>query len=330
MSVRPVTLSPNQPGDRFYAGGQQIADLRDLPYAGGNVPEDWVGSVTTLFGESELGLTRLETGQLLTDAIAAAPEDWLGAAHVAEWGTDTKLLTKLLDAGERLPVHIHPDGAFARRHLGTRHGKTEAWLILTPGVVYLGFQDDVTSVQLQDWVERQDSTAMLAAMHRIEVGPGDGVFVPARTAHAIGEGVLLVEVQEPEDLSILLEWRGFALAPDAPKDLGLGMELALGVTDRRGLSRGQAESLIVRATQGSALPAVADEFFRADWLGAGPLDQSFGVLVVIEGDGALTWDDDSLRLTRGSVVLVPHCVTAQLTGTLRAAWCRPPAPTRAG
>lgn len=177
MSVCPLALPPNQPADRFYAGGRQIAEFRGVPYPGGNVPEDWVGSVTTLFGEPELGLTRLRTGEPLADLVAAAPEAWLGPDHVAAWGSDTKLLTKLLDAGQRLPVHGHPDGAFARRHIGTRHGKTEAWLILEPGIVYLGFRRDVAPAQLQEWVETQDIDAMLAAMHRIEVSSGDGVYL---------------------------------------------------------------------------------------------------------------------------------------------------------
>ena len=40
--------------------------------------------------------------------------------------------------------------------------------------------------------------------------PGDRVFVPAGLPHAIGDGILLVELQEPSDLSVLLEWTGFA------------------------------------------------------------------------------------------------------------------------
>jgi hypothetical protein len=39
------------------------------------------------------------------------------------------------------------------------------------------------------------------------------VLVPAGTPHAIGAGVLLVELQEPTDLSVLLEWAGFAAGP---------------------------------------------------------------------------------------------------------------------
>ena len=59
--TEPILLPANQPADRFYRGGAKIAALRQVPYLGGNVPEDWVGSTTTLFGESDLGLTRLRT-----------------------------------------------------------------------------------------------------------------------------------------------------------------------------------------------------------------------------------------------------------------------------
>ena len=44
-------------------------------------------------------------------------------------------------------MHVHPDRSFAVSHLGSRHGKTEAWVVLgTSGaepVVYVGWQRDV-------------------------------------------------------------------------------------------------------------------------------------------------------------------------------------------
>jgi mannose-6-phosphate isomerase class I len=49
---------------------------------------------------------------------------------VARYGADPALLVKILDTGERLVVHFHPDRDFAARHLGSRYGKTEAWIIL--------------------------------------------------------------------------------------------------------------------------------------------------------------------------------------------------------
>ena len=59
------------------------------------------------------------------------------------------------------------------------------------------------------------------------------VLVPAGRLHAIGEGVLLLELQEPEDLSILLEWGGFALDGERDGHLGLGFDLALSAVDHQ-------------------------------------------------------------------------------------------------
>ena len=80
-----------------------------------------MGSTTTIFGEDERGLTLLADGRTLRDAIAADPEGFLGAAHVRRYGPDPALLVKLLDAGERLPVHCHPDRALRAAAPGAFH-----------------------------------------------------------------------------------------------------------------------------------------------------------------------------------------------------------------
>ena len=54
------------------------------------------------------------------------------------FGADPRLLVKLLDAGQRLPVHAHPHASFAAVHLGTAHGKAGAWYIVEGGEIYLG------------------------------------------------------------------------------------------------------------------------------------------------------------------------------------------------
>src|SRR5690606_3401498 len=66
--VAPVQVEANQPADRFYRGGSRIAAFRGGTGSGTHVPEDWVASATTLFGEATLGLTRLPDGELLRDA----------------------------------------------------------------------------------------------------------------------------------------------------------------------------------------------------------------------------------------------------------------------
>src|SRR5205823_4844078 len=136
------------------------------------------------------------------------------------------LLVKLLDAGERLPVHYHPDDDFARRH-GFAHGKTEAWLVVEaePGAaVWLGFRDEIDRDALRERLDREE---LLALLHEQPVSAGGYVFVPAGVPHAIGEGILIVELQQPSDLSVLLEWSAFGL------DGGLDLDPELESLDLR-------------------------------------------------------------------------------------------------
>lgn len=85
------------------------------------------------------------------------------------------------------------------------------------------------AAELAGWVDGQKTEAMLAATNKIPVAAGDAILCPAGLPHAIGDGVLLVEIQEPTDFSVLLEYEGFGLADG---HLGLGYDLVLQWVDR--------------------------------------------------------------------------------------------------
>jgi mannose-6-phosphate isomerase len=317
--VRPQPLPPNVLR-HFYAGGARIAALRGLALDSDHMPEEWIGAVSTMFG-SDRGLSRFEDGTLVRDAVRADPEAYLGAEHVARYGADTALLVKLLDAGQRLPIHFHPGRAFARAALGSRYGKTEAWLIVEaePGAaVWVGFERTVELDEVREWMRAQDAAAMLAAMHELPVSRGDAVFVPAGTPHAIGEGLLIAELQEPTDLSVLLEWDGFELSPD-DGHLGLGWDRALQALDLRAVDAPSAAP---------DLPPEADPYFRADRLSGGAtLDAGFAILIGLAGSGTLATEGGELAVGRGSAVLIPHAAgDGELRGDVIALLCRPPAP----
>jgi mannose-6-phosphate isomerase len=318
--MKPQELPPNVL-HHFYAGGPRIAALRGIELESDHMPEEWIGAVSTMFGQAERGLSRFADGTFVRDAVAADPEGYLGPEHVARYGADAALLTKLLDAGQRLPSHFHPGRAFARDELGSAHGKTEAWLILEadPGAaVWLGFKRAVELDEVREWMRTQDSAAMLAAMHELPVSAGDAVFVPAGSAHAIGEGILIAELQEPSDMSVLLEWNGFELSPD-DGHLGLGWDRAL-----QALDRGAAEP----PTAAPQLPDAADPYFRAQRVeGGDALDPGFSILIGLDGDGSLVTDGGAVPFHRGSAVLVPHGAGAgELQGDVAGLRCRPPAP----
>jgi mannose-6-phosphate isomerase len=335
MSAAPLVLPSNDVA-RFYLGGAAIGALRGVAPAGDRVPEEWIASTTEALGEPGVGLSPLADGTLLRDAVAADSVAWLGERHVVRHGPDPQLLVKLLDAGERLPVHAHPDGPFAREHLGTRFGKTEAWIVVAgQGSVWAGWREPIAADTLADWVARQDVGAMLAALHELPVGPGDAVFVPAGVAHAIGQGLLIVELQEPSDLSILLERPGDVDAATAT--LELGDAVALDSVSRAALDPQRLRGTSTPGTR--LLPAAADAFFRASWLRADDaplqLPAGFGVLVVVDGTLAIQAPDGpALVAARGDNVVIPYAAgPVRVTGGGQAIWCRAPdedAPTASG
>jgi mannose-6-phosphate isomerase len=334
----PLALAANLP-ERFYRGGAAIAAFRGSEQASEFTPEDWIASATTLFGEQEAGLTRLPDGRLLRDALVQEPERWLGAAHLESYGASPALLVKLLDAGQRLPVHAHPSREWARRHLDCPYGKTEAWVIVEcepDALVHLGFRRDVEADELAGWVERQDEDALIGSLHALPVRRGDSVLVPAGVPHAVGAGIFLVELQEPTDLSVLMEWGAFELDGPADGHLGLGFDVALSCVDRAGYGAERLRELqsarVATTGASSVFPPESERFFRARRLRPSPaleLDPSFAVLVLLEGEGELQSSAGTLALRRGMTVLVPHeAGTCELRGELEAIHCRPPAPRR--
>ena len=258
--MRPVPL-PANPVERFYRGGARIAELRGEEVGANACPRTGSARPRPCTAPGA-GSEPPEDGTLLGDLIPAG----------------IPLLVKLLDAGERLPVHVHPDGDFARSRLDAPCGKTEAWFVISADgpdpCVWLGLREAVGHDQLSEWVEGQDIKALLVALDRVPVQAGRRTVRTCRPASRDREGVLICELQEPSDLSLLFEWRGLELEGADPY-LGLGLAGALDATRR--------EPLLPAGKPGAdrrLLPPEADEFFRlernpARWLRnprAGPVD----------------------------------------------------------
>ena len=308
-TVQPQLLPPNVI-PHWYAGGPALAAWRGLPPVGDHCPEEWIGATAARFGAPDLGPARLADGTLLRDAVRANPRVWLGRDD-GDPG-DTGVLVKLLDAGQRLPVHVHPTREYASQHLGCAYGKTEAWYVLEAAddaAVWVGWREEVGQDRLSELVETQDSEAMLALMHRVAVRPGDSVLVPGGTAHAIGAGILLVEAQEPTDQSILLE-RINTTAPDDEIFLGLAREVALSAVESTARTEVAALTRHASAQAGSMVDVLPDEaapFFRMHLLTPGvDVRAGFAVAVVLSGSGALTSvHGEPVDIKRGQTLVVP-------------------------
>ncbi len=338
--MTPLPLAPNLV-EHFYRGGPKISALRGIPVPSDHSPEEWVAATVSRAGEGTVGLARTEGGDLVRDLVAADPVGWLGreGARARRTGdADTGVLVKLIDAGARLPVHVHPDRAFAARHLDCPYGKTEAWHVIEAdqgSVVHLGWTEELDPAELAGRRDAQDSDWLLSRMHRLPVRAGDGILVPAGQAHAIGAGVLLVEAQEPTDLSIVLEW-SVTTSTREESHLGLGFDTAMTAVSHAALPPEELEALRRHVPLGRTspvpqpcLPAAASPFFGLDVVappeGAGcPVPSGFAAVVVLEGEGELASAEGSRAISAGETYAVPAGFGDwQARGALRLVVARP-------
>ncbi|MGA0208324.1 MAG: class I mannose-6-phosphate isomerase [Candidatus Nanopelagicales bacterium] len=337
MNVTSAILLPVNQFDHFYRGGDRIGALRHGP-GGPRRPEEWIGSTTARFGQAPAGLTVLPDGKALAEEVSANPEGWLGPAHVARYGPSTELLVKLLDLDQRLPVHLHPTRAFSRAHLGLAHGKTEAWYVLDApegARVGVGVAQPMSIEQVRSWVMNRDSDALLSALRTREVRPGDAMLVPSGLPHTVQDGVFVLELQEPTDLSILLEWQGFAVDGFKDGHLDLGFDTALQAVDTSAISETDLDRLVLPREDIEsgglvrALPTAADPYFRLHRL-TGSTGESmaagFSIVLITGGRGDLAFGNHGQEVARGDAVLIPYAAGAwRLEGDVVAMVCRPPA-----
>ena len=116
---------------------------------------------------------------------------------------DPSLLMKLLFTSQPLSIQVHPDDAFAHS-IGLPRGKSEVWYVLsaTPEAkVALGLKQRMTPRQLSAAV---DDGSIADLVEWKAVSPGDVIYVPAGTIHAIGAGLVIAELQQRSDATFRL------------------------------------------------------------------------------------------------------------------------------
>lgn len=356
FEVLPTRVRRNYTGgallERWTAGG---------PGADGDQPEDWIASTTEaknpgLPPRAAEGLTRLRppggAESDLRTAIARDPGYHLGEAHVRSQGNEIGFLAKILDSSIRLHIQAHPTAAFSRQHLGSRYGKLEAYVILgardgCDPYVLLGFRHAPSRDAWRRIIAGQDLPAMHACLNRVPVRPGEIWLVPGGLPHAIGEGVLMLEVMEPSDWVVRCEFvREGIVVPPAGRYMGRDLEFCLNIFDYRSYDEDALRArcrlsprVVARSTdvleEELVGPAHTDCFVvrrvRASAATPVPAAGRFRLLLVTAGNGALVSGDLVQPLQPGVRFLLPagsgHCRLVPAPGAaLEAIVCLPGSP----
>lgn len=221
------------------------------------------------------------------------------------------LLLKYLDCNKVLSVQVHPNDQQGALLDPPDLGKTEAWIILerTPeSIVYAGLKTGVDRDQLASVVERGETEQVL---HSFRPEPGDCIFIPAGTVHALGGGLLVAEIQQSSNTTFRLhDWNRTDANGNARE---LHVDASLDVTDYQ---RGPVEP-IRSDTAGVEMLVTCDKFElsrirNTESSVAG--DDRCQLLTVIDGTARLSWSGGAETMETGESVLLPAAMSpAQLS-----------------
>ncbi len=192
MALAPILMRPAyRYGSQTPWGGAKLRELYNK-----DTPDIHTGESLELSAIPTLNSTDME-GTPLSHLIERYGKALVGT----EVKGDFSLLLKLLDAKETLSVQVHPDDAYARRH-ENKLGKTEAWYILSAKpdarLVY-GVREGVTKEMMEE--ASLQGAGVEEVLRYVPAAQGDCFFIPSGTLHAIGEGIVLYEIQQSSDVT---------------------------------------------------------------------------------------------------------------------------------
>ncbi len=182
--LKPLKFTPLY--QDYLWGGRRIAEQfkrKDTPFP---CAESWEIS------DRPEGMSRVAEGPLagttLNEIVQMYGERLLGAGR-----KDRRfpLLIKIIDAEKPLSVQVHPSEESSRVHGG--EPKTEMWYLLEKGPVYACFKRPLKQDELTTAIK---NTSVEDLLQKIDVNAGEAVFIPGGRIHAIGEGCMMLEVQQ--------------------------------------------------------------------------------------------------------------------------------------
>ena len=131
------------------------------------------------------------------------------------------LLFKVIDARKRLSVQVHPNEA-TRRVTGGEP-KTEMWHVLGGhGPIFAGLKKGTTPADVEEDVRTGRFEDTLVCHPAV---PGQTLFIPGGLVHAIGEDVLVYEVQQSSNTTYRLYDWGRVGADGKPRPLHVAQSL---------------------------------------------------------------------------------------------------------
>lgn len=221
--------------------------------------------------------------------------------HINE---ELPILNKIIKANDTLSVQVHPDDEFSRKHEND-NGKTECWYILEAeedSTLVCGIKDGHTKESLAEVIEKGEIEKHL---EKISVKPGDMIYIPAGTVHAIEGGLKLIEVQQSSDITYrMYDWG---------RDREVHIEKSLEVIDYEGKNKGgKIENFTKLQTPYFTVEKIDVNDIYKDAV----YEEEFHSYTVINGSGKVESDNEIVELNKEETIYIPKGVKYKINGEL--------------
>ena len=289
MSLAPLTLKPTI---RNYVWGGRALQALAGPETAQDAP---IAEVWAIYEHNQIASGPF-AGRTLAELLEEYHDEILGTKGKGRF----PLLIKLLDCARWLSLQVHPNDEMAAQLEGAGFmGKTEAWHILEAEAnaeLIAGIKENTTAAALAEAIRAGEKILELVEYHRVH--QGDTVFMPARTIHALGPGLLVYEVQQTSDLT----YRVFDWNRPLTGGRELHIDKSLVVSDPQ--ARGQ-----IRRANPAEASLVHCDYFHLERLSAAierdTHGESFHALTVIHGEAQLQTEHGIQTLKQFDSLIIP-------------------------
>ena len=188
MKFYPLKLAPVTKS--IIWGGNYLKDNFGFESSDENIAEAWLATCRPD------GVNLIENG----DYAGKTLENYInenGIENICGAFDAFPLLIKFIDANDKLSVQVHPDDAYAKAN-GLDAGKTEMWYIVDckEGAKLVYGLNSETAPTFEEITKANDEGRLSEMLNYADVHKGDCFFIPAGLVHAIGDGIVIAEIQQ--------------------------------------------------------------------------------------------------------------------------------------
>lgn len=293
--------------EKVWGGTSLVSHYHKRADSSAKYGESW--EISAIPGNISVVSNGFLAGNNLEELIEVYMGDITGDSVYEKFGNEFPLLIKLIESCENLSIQVHPGNAMAReRH--NAFGKTEMWYILESkkeSKIYTGFKEPVNK---NTYVDSLNNGELEKLLNVENPSPGDVFFTPAGRVHAIGAGIILVEIQQTSDITYrIYDWNRKS-NKGQPRELHT--DLALDTIDFKAAGKTKfAANPVLNKTRN----LVNCEFFTTNIISFNELIEkdynlidSFVIYICVEGEFMIRWDGNSEPVIKGETVLLPAMI----------------------